>query len=125
METKTLEMLRAVIKAATMKGSTLDTKGDDAMVIFLMRRMVALEIHDYMRLTHENGKWADTIVRIMEEIIKEQPAAPESEIVRLTKLKFKLAIGEEPYFAGHNDDSGIMLARYLRLQKQLREMVKE
>jgi hypothetical protein len=37
----------------------------------------------------------------------------------MTVSKYKLKMGEEPYFAGREDDNaGLRLARYLRLQKK-------
>lgn len=121
MKPKTLEMLRKVISAATVKESKLAEKGEDDLVVFLMRRVVAFEIFDLKQLTQDRGMYADIIVGIMEEIHQALPMSTDEEIVRMTKSKFKIQIGFEPCFPGHDDYTGIMLARYLRLQKQLRE----
>lgn len=120
METKTLEMLRAAVKSAWPYGpAPVNTDSEDAMVTWIAGQFIDHEIKFYLSLTGDRGMWANTIGQLMEQIIRENPSAPDSEIARLTLLKFKEETGFEAYFAGRDDDhAGMRLAHLFRIKKQ-------
>jgi hypothetical protein len=122
LKAETLKLLRATVIANGINGhAVVNVNNEDEMITWVINQYIRQELNFYKRLTGDNGLWADTIETIIEKTLASNPNANDNEILDMTGKKFGELVGQEIYFAGHeNDNAGHHIIRLLKLQKMIR-----